>query len=439
MADRISWGNFPDLRDFDRFTVRERAGTPGHLEVSLAKDARVTWWKAVKVLERGTGRIVTEQTLEGSDNGPRSLSIAEPEMDRVKLVLAKAKIFGIHTDLYEIYELREKLGRRVELVWLTDGPANVWEAIGSFFSDLVTPIARAVITVVRAIIGVILRVLGVILDALAFLANAVFAIPAVGRFISAVVHYINYAVNFIVNTLLEVVFGFLGAFGVRAPNKYLRLAVVIQRDEAGNPVATPDQIAPQIAFLQELYQVRANVLVVPYRPWDTPIAAAFGAEPAPARDFIVEEKETSAAATLDVRCREDGVRDDFGIAGSTFQWKMTRLFWGGTGRALGLGGALVAFAVRGFVVPAGAAPRTVGCSNGPGVDYVTIDFANSLPSTLAHEVGHACALMHSDAPPAPFNLMQAGRTNPSPPGDLSTWLTDAQAYLIRSSVRTSFV
>jgi hypothetical protein len=48
--------------------------------------------------------------------------VRSAEVDTGKLVLTKAKIFGIHTEMYEIYELREEMGHKIDLTWKTDGP-----------------------------------------------------------------------------------------------------------------------------------------------------------------------------------------------------------------------------------------------------------------------------------------------------------------------------
>jgi hypothetical protein len=59
---------------------------------------------------------------------------------------------------------------------------------------------------------------------------------------------------------------------------------------------------------------------------------------------------------------------------------------------LGYGAPVIGFAVRKFEPSTSA-----GCSVGPLADYVTVDFARADASTLAHEIGHACNLSHTEA------------------------------------------
>src|ERR687891_192468 len=123
--------------------------------------------------------------------------------------------------------------------------------------------------------------------------------------------------------------------------KKLRLRVCILRDEEGNPVATPADV-----------------------------------DPAPQQ-------------ALDSACVERSWQADFGPGGAFFRRHVAR---NTVGAITGSGAPITAFVVRDVLGRA-------GCSLGPLVDYVTVDMGALKGRTLrvlAHELGHACGLPHSD-------------------------------------------
>ena len=425
MPERISWSNFPELRDYDKFDYGQTSGPATEVTFTLTTASNITWWKAIKLLDRTTGVVIEERALQDANHGPVSFTVPDTQVDSVKFVLAKAKLFGVHTDMYEVYELREKLGWSISLNWKSDGPDNVWAAFGSFFSDVVTGVAHGVVTVMNFVITVVETVIGWIADAVAWVVGLILSIPIIGRFIALVIGYVTFVVGFIVNTVLEAAFGVLGIVGVRQPMKLLRLVVVVQQDAFGTPVTTIDEVRVQLDFLIKLFQERANIRVIPGGPFR--FASQFDWSPIPAEEFVIFEDRPSSPQTLDVRCGENGYRDDFGYAGANFQIKINNLFWGNGRRLINYGGPLVVFAVRSYI-PAGS----IACSLGPAHQYVTVRFTNSQYSLLAHEVGHACALIHAGGT---TNLMISIPPSPMPPGHLGLWLTNEQVFLLRASPR----
>jgi hypothetical protein len=439
MADRISWADFPRLRDYDVFDVVESNGTPGQLNISLSTVSTVTWWKSVKLVDRTTNRIVHEAQLQDANHGPTPFTVNDTEAATSKLVIAKAKIFGVHTDMYEIYEVGEKMGRNITLTWLTDGPDNVWSAIGSFISDVVTGATRVVQTVMEVVVAAVGTVLTAIVNALAWVVGLIAAIPIVGRFIALIVHWVQFVIGWIVNAIGEIAFGIAGVVGIRQPEKILRVQVVIQRalpsstgDPRGDLVATLSQARNQIDFLVRLLQQRANIKVLPGGPFK--FTHAFTSSPFNADEFITILDRPSNPSTLDVRCGFDAWTDDLGYAGANFQIMMNNLYWGNAERIAGYAGPLVVFAVRSFSSTSVGCCGSVGCSMGPGVDYVTVQFSSQY-STLAHEVGHACGLLHVDDPQ---NLMNPIVPSPTLAGDFRAWLTNEQVFLLRASPHTAF-
>ena len=156
--------------------------------------------------------------------------------------------------------------------------------------------------------------------------------------------------------------------GSRRP-KLLRLRVLILRDESGKPVATPADVEPALAEAGRVLREQAAIELVP------------------ALEPVVATLEVRAPSTaLDSPCAEGSWRADFGTGGAFFRRFAARR------RETGSGAPITVFVVRDVLGKA-------GCSLGPLVDYVTVDMGALKGRTLrvlAHELGHACGLPHSD-------------------------------------------
>ena len=153
--------------------------------------------------------------------------------------------------------------------------------------------------------------------------------------------------------------------------KKLRLRVCILRDEEGNPVATATDVEPALAEARR-------------------VLALYGIELLPAGEPLVRTIEDPAPQqALDSACAERSWQADFGPGGAFFRRHAAR---NTVGTITGSGAPITAFVVRDVLGRA-------GCSLGPLVDYVTVDMGALKGRTLrvlAHELGHACGLPHSD-------------------------------------------
>lgn len=254
-----------------------------------------------------------------------------------------------------------------------------------------------------------------ILNGLATGIALVFTIPLVGRILKWVWS--------LMLSLVSLVFGILDALlwliGIRLEKK-LPVGVIILRDEAGSPLMQPVDIPAGIEQASNTFLQQAKVRLVPV--WDNQGVWESG-------DNIFQSSghwarinpEAGVSSILSVGCNQTALTEDLGKAGSEFEFLMTSLNQkGNLRRVTGIGAPIIVFIVaemKGFL----------GCSLGPLSDYVTIKQAHV--DCIAHELGHACNLPHSNT--ADNLMFGRGCTNHK----LTRW----QILMLRASRHVSYL
>ncbi len=192
------------------------------------------------------------------------------------------------------------------------------------------------------------------------------------------------------------------AVGVR-PFKQLRVRVVILRDEQGAPLCAMDDVRASWEEAQRIFSVQAHVRLLAAGP------------------RVVVAPGPSPSAALNVHCDDGAWQEDFDLAGDYFRRNCAQT---STGKWLGYAAPVTVFIVRDI-------SNKGGCSLGPLTNYVTLEaqmLNRARHRLLAHEVGHACGLWHSDKKE---NLMF-----PKGPGDK---LTRFQVMVLRNSRHVTIV
>ena len=272
---------------------------------------------------------------------------------------------------------------------------NKWFCwIETFFEKV---IKWVIITVGKWVTRVVCEIVHTIIDVLGFVVGLIFAIPILGRLIRQIWDFIIDKVNRIIG-IPDLI---LCVFGINWTKK-LRICIIILRDEKNNPTATPESLNGEIEKSKKIYKEAANVELVV--------------------ECIHTVDKPSPSRNLDVKCGVNGWLEDLWLVGSYFEWLANTKCFDGTARRLtGWAAPVIVFAVRELK------GTTAGCSLGPFSDYVTIEGPN--PICLAHEVGHACGLLHYNSDKENLMHSTCGGTK------LKKW----QRCILRNSRHVTFI
>lgn len=176
-----------------------------------------------------------------------------------------------------------------------------------------------------------------------------------------------------------------------------------------------------IEVADKILRREANVRLVPVRPMSNPFNLPGWQAAAGQYDWVQQLGTAADQLQLDVGCNQRALKEDLGSNGGRLDRLALQGHPRGSYRRLtGWGAPIMA-----LVVHSVSAGKLAGCSLGPLTDYITV--RHDKPVCLAHELGHACNLIHSQDP---NNLM-----NPTCGGvHLSRW----QVLVLRLSRHVTY-
>ena len=290
-------------------------------------------------------------------------------------------------------------------------PCNWWLlCLNVLFCWLVWVLVKitriVLVTIGKWVARLVCTMVNLALDIAGFLVGLILSIPILGGIIRTV---LNWLTEIIWRLIGLVDFG-ASLIGIR-PRKKMYFGVIIPVIN-GVAIATQANVQPQVDAVIEIYDRTCNIDARFTGYCETSIAPPDG--------------------TIVVNCDLGGFFEDWWLKGSWFEFvSRTCKFESNWRRISGYGGELLGFVVNN-VTPDGASFITIGCSFAATHDYVAIEGAAGItPSTLAHELGHACLLPHDTGDPA--NLM-----SPIAPSIAQPTLSNLQSATVRWSRHVTY-
>jgi hypothetical protein len=152
--------DFPNISGEDTISLTLAAASrPDEVDFILETAASITWWKEVQLRTLAGTALIQVQTQD-ANHGPQQFTMPSAALVGMRLMLSKAKIFGIHTDMYQLDNLSVWAGRSLRFKW--DSDQDRAGSVVGFFKDLGGGIAAAM----NAIANVVETVLETVAEAL---------------------------------------------------------------------------------------------------------------------------------------------------------------------------------------------------------------------------------------------------------------------------------
>jgi len=302
-------------------------------------------------------------------------------------------------------------------------------------TTLVKVVETVVKTVVRVIVTVVCHAIELTVNLIAEVVQLILAIPVIGPILK---WWIG-AVVWVWSQWVGLWDATLGLIGIR-PIKHLRVHVILLMRDDRTLTAPPERISLATQRAEQIFRARADVKIHSYvHQVDTP----------------------SPRNALYVDTGIGLFGEDMTGAGLYYQTTITEMLYDDNPWfAIRVGAPIVVFVVD------GVGDTETGCSAGPLADYVCVEGGQMIvlpqtsevhdpipaepagagtalaATTLAHELGHACGLLHDNfldcASGDPTNLMYCNSTGPTgfARGDN---LSPFQRAIVRSSPHVTYV
>ena len=309
----------------------------------------------------------------------------------------------------------------------------------SWFCHLVTTVIKVVVTIVKTIVKTIVTVvchaISLVVSLIAEVVQLVLAIPILGP----ILKWFIGAVVWVWSQFIGLLDAGLGLIGIR-PMKHLRLHVILLMRDDRTLTAPVERIALAVQRAESIFRTRADVKI---------------------HSYIHQVNTPSLRNALTIDSGVGLLGEDMTGAGLYFQTTITEMLWDDNPWfAIRVGAPIVAFIVDGV----GTTP--IGCSAGPLADYVCVEGGQMIvrpqsgpvtapvppepagatiamaSATLAHELGHACGLLHDNFLDCrngdSTNLMYCSPTNSAgvARGDN---LSPFQRAIVRSSPHVTYI
>jgi hypothetical protein len=219
--------------------------------------------------------------------------------------------------------------------------------------------------VITTFICLVWKTVLLVVSFVGIIVKAILSIPIVGALIKEVINFFTSVVLGFIGFVIEGVL--CGVLGICLPKK-LRLCVIITHDGQG-PITTEAALQPILDRVKRIYADEANVTV------------------------YVDVDSEGRTPDVDPACGADGWAQDLWLTGSQYENAASlhcREY--SVASVIGLGSPIYAFAVRDIQ------GSSNGCSLGPLTNYVVFEAGSTCMGNthLAHEMGHACLLLHTD-------------------------------------------
>jgi hypothetical protein len=230
MAEPIQISRFPDLSVEDTVSLEISAHDSGPLlELVLETAPDVTWWKALEVRSL-SGELLARVETHDADHGPEVATVEASLLPGARLVLAKAKVFGAHTGMYELRDLDAHVGERLRFRWQRDDDRD--GPVVGFLRDLgggISQASNAVADVVGAVVNAVGEVVSDVIETVGTAIRNGFEaagdllgrIPGAGPVIRFLLHWLGTVVLTafdLIGTAVQCVFDLVGgivAGGIR--------------------------------------------------------------------------------------------------------------------------------------------------------------------------------------------------------------------------------